>query len=156
MCSASVQVLLNILRAHTAAYTAMKSVPGAEDIQIGMVHHHIEFMPVNPKHWWIKPLAWWGTYWWGRDTVLHFMQTGEFDWFVPLWGRSACPALACFAVVDALASFVVNLHGCDAPSTACLLLEDAVRPQAIVSRSCPADGACVCWMMSPCAGRLYS
>ena len=85
----TLQVLLNMLKAHAAAYKAMKAVPGCADIQIGFVHHHVEFMPVNPKHWWIKPLAWWGTFWWGRDTVLHFLQTGEFEWHVPLWGRSA-------------------------------------------------------------------
>ena len=83
------QVLFNILKAHAAAYKAMKSIPSAEDIQIGLVHHHVEFMPTSPKFWWVKPLAWWGTFWWGRDTVLRFLQTGEFEWWVPLWGRSA-------------------------------------------------------------------
>jgi hypothetical protein len=84
-----VQVLLNILKAHAAAYKAMKNVPEAKDILIGLVHHHVEFMPTNPTFWWIRPLAWWGTFWWGRDTVLRFLQTGEFEWFVPLVGRSA-------------------------------------------------------------------
>lgn len=85
------QVLFNILKAHAAAYKAMKSIPGAEDIQIGLVHHHVEFMPTSPTYWWVKPLAWWGTFWWGRDTVLRFLQTGHFEWWVPLWGRSAPP-----------------------------------------------------------------
>ena len=68
-------------------------MPGCHDIQIGFVHHHVEFMPTSPKYLWIKPFAWWGTFWWGRDTVLHFLQTGQFEWHVPLWGKSA-PLLA--------------------------------------------------------------
>ena len=104
-------MLLNILKAHAAAYKAMKAVPGAEDIQIGLVHHHVEFMPTSPKYWWVKPLAWWGTFWWGRDTVLHFLQSGEFDWHVPLWGRSALPLLR--NLVSCFALHCVLLGGCD-------------------------------------------
>ena len=83
------RVLCNILKAHAAAYTLMKAQPGCEDLQIGLVHHHVEFMPSSPWWAWLRPLCWWGTFWWGRDTVLHFLQTGEFTWHVPLWGKSA-------------------------------------------------------------------
>jgi hypothetical protein len=107
------QVLLNILKAHAAAYKAMKNVPEAKDILIGLVHHHIEFMPTDPKFWWIRPLAWWSTFWWGRDTVLRFLQTGDFQWFVPFFGRSAFPAsyshsISCLPSV-ALGSFITMI-----------------------------------------------
>jgi hypothetical protein len=37
------QVLGNLLRAHVAAYQAMKQMPGGADAQIGIVHQHIRF-----------------------------------------------------------------------------------------------------------------
>ena len=83
------QVLHNILLSHADACAAMKALPGCGDLQIGLVHHHVEFMPANPSWFWLRPLCWWGTFWWGRDTVLQFMLTGKFEWFVPLWGKSA-------------------------------------------------------------------
>ena len=36
--------LLNILRAHTATYHALKALPGGETASIGLVHHHISFL----------------------------------------------------------------------------------------------------------------
>lgn len=94
-------VLCNMMKAHGAAYREMKAQEGCADLQIGLVHHHVEFMPASPLWVHLRPLCWWGTYWWGRDTVLHFLQTGEFTWHVPLWGKSAlppassCPLLLC-------------------------------------------------------------
>lgn len=38
-----IQVLGNLLRAHVAAYQAMKEMPGGDQAQIGMVHQHIRF-----------------------------------------------------------------------------------------------------------------
>lgn len=38
-------VVLNMLRAHTAAYKAIKAMPGAENIQVGYVHQHMRFEP---------------------------------------------------------------------------------------------------------------
>eukprot|EP00892_Ulva_mutabilis_P001999 jgi/Ulvmu1/117/UM001_0121.1 len=81
-------VLCNMMKAHAAAYTQMKEQPDCSDLQIGLVHHHVEFMPSSPWWVWLRPLCWWGTFWWGRDTVLHFLQTGEFTWHVPLWGKT--------------------------------------------------------------------
>lgn len=82
------KVILNILKSHTRAYHAMKAVPGAENTEIGLVHHHVEFMPSNPSYWWIKPLTWWGTFWWGRDVVLEYLVSGKFEWHVPLCGTT--------------------------------------------------------------------
>lgn len=67
----------------------MKAEPGCSDLEIGIVHHHVEFMPRSPKYWWIKPLAWWGTFWWGRDIVPNYFKTGVIEWQVPLLGKSA-------------------------------------------------------------------
>ena len=105
-----------MLRSHATAYTAMKLVPGAEDLHIGLVHHHVEFMPSSPTYWWAKPLAWWGNFWWGRDTVLDFFKSGVFEWHVPLLGRSALPAQlrrlgACCCV------FLITFRRCE--SAAC-------------------------------------
>jgi hypothetical protein len=90
----AVQVLCNVMKSHVAAYDAMKALPGCDDLQIGLVHHHVEFMPSDPKWFWVRPLCWWGNFWWGRDTVLNFLRTGRFEWWVPLCGKSApftCP-----------------------------------------------------------------
>lgn len=56
------QVLLNVLRSHTLAYRAMKEQPGCAGLEIGLVHHQIEFMPRSREHWWVKRLSWWTTY----------------------------------------------------------------------------------------------
>lgn len=38
-------VVLNMLRAHTSAYKAIKALPGGQDVQIGYVHQHMRFEP---------------------------------------------------------------------------------------------------------------
>lgn len=115
------QVLLHKLQAHERAYAAMKAVPGAEDLQIGIVHHHVEFMPYHPSYHHLKALCWWGTFWWGRDAVLDFFQSGKFEWFVPLRGKSALllpqprarhAALACSALY---AESLPRLQACFVP-----------------------------------------
>lgn len=37
-------MLHNILMAHADACKAMKALPGCEDLQIGLVHHHVEYV----------------------------------------------------------------------------------------------------------------
>ena len=39
------RTLLNILNAHTATYRALKAMPGGKEAMIGLVHHHITFVP---------------------------------------------------------------------------------------------------------------
>ncbi len=36
-------LLLNMLKAHTATYRAIKALPGGQEAQVGLVHHHITF-----------------------------------------------------------------------------------------------------------------
>mmetsp|Transcript_6320 Transcript_6320/g.13946 ORF Transcript_6320/g.13946 Transcript_6320/m.13946 type:complete len:545 (-) Transcript_6320:1206-2840(-) len=80
--------LLNILRAHTATYRALKALPGGSAASIGLVHHHITFMAQGNGllHSLAQYMADWMEYWWGWDVVDHFMQTGEFEWRLPVLG----------------------------------------------------------------------
>jgi beta-glucosidase/6-phospho-beta-glucosidase/beta-galactosidase len=76
------QVLCNLLRAHCAAYKAMKSMPGGQEAQIGIVHQHVSFKPRN-NVWYIKYLCRWMTNFFGTKTILDFFTTGIFKWRTP-------------------------------------------------------------------------
>lgn len=36
-------VIVNMLKSHTAAYHAIKALPGGAAAQVGFVHHHITY-----------------------------------------------------------------------------------------------------------------
>ncbi|KAF6258060.1 glycoside hydrolase superfamily [Scenedesmus sp. NREL 46B-D3] len=80
------EALLNMLRAHTAAYRAIKALPGGERHKIGLTHMIIPF-----SHWPdLGPLtahsrfaARWLTFWWGYDLMHEYLQSGRFAWCVP-------------------------------------------------------------------------
>jgi len=82
------RVLHHMLKAHTAAYHAMKALEGGPAAQIGLVHHHITFKSRgdNILNYPVKWVCGWMEYWWGWDVVDHWMLTGEFVWKVPVLG----------------------------------------------------------------------
>ncbi|MEW5309554.1 MAG: hypothetical protein WDW38_001436 [Sanguina aurantia] len=82
------RVLQIMLKCHTAAYHAMRKLPGGEKAQIGLVSHHMHFLTRGNGLLYCaaKPLAHWLTYWLGWDVVDHWMLTGEFKWKLPLVG----------------------------------------------------------------------
>uniref|UniRef100_A0A7S3VJH2 Beta-glucosidase n=1 Tax=Dunaliella tertiolecta TaxID=3047 RepID=A0A7S3VJH2_DUNTE len=82
------QTMLNILKAHTATYKALKAMPGGQEAQIGLVNHHITFTAAGEGrlHKVASWMAEWLTYWWGWDIVDHWMHTGEFEWKLPVVG----------------------------------------------------------------------
>lgn len=73
---------LNMLRAHTEAYEAMKSLPGGTEASIGIVHNWFRFEPaksccVPPYVYWIASFL---NKLWGNDILLNYLRTGVFDW----------------------------------------------------------------------------
>ncbi|KAJ9525371.1 hypothetical protein QJQ45_003231 [Haematococcus lacustris] len=83
------RTLGNMLKAHTAAYRALKALPGGQQAQIGIVHHHITFAAqgTGALHALASGIASWMEYWWGWDVVDQWMLTGEFSWDLPVLGR---------------------------------------------------------------------
>jgi len=48
-------VLSNKLKAHVAAYKAIKALPVGRGLMVGLVHHHITFAATGPRF--LKSLA---------------------------------------------------------------------------------------------------
>jgi hypothetical protein len=42
-------VLSNKLKAHVAAYRAIKASPHGRHLSVGLVHHHITFLATGPR-----------------------------------------------------------------------------------------------------------
>ncbi|MEW5313962.1 MAG: hypothetical protein WDW38_005492 [Sanguina aurantia] len=82
------RMLLIMLKCHSAAYRAMKALPGGQHTMIGLVSHHITFLPKGSGLIYApaRLAAEWATYWWGWDVVDHWMLTGQFKWKLPLVG----------------------------------------------------------------------
>eukprot|EP00891_Asterochloris_glomerata_P004153 jgi/Astpho2/4153/fgenesh1_pg.00063_%23_126_t len=83
------EVMLNVLKAHVAAYKAIKALPGGDKVQVGLTHAMWKFRTqgTGPLYW---PAAWachWATYCMGWNVIHQFMLTGKFEWSVPLLGR---------------------------------------------------------------------
>ncbi|KAL6750477.1 glycoside hydrolase superfamily [Haematococcus lacustris] len=83
------RALGNMLRAHSAAYHALKAMPGGQQAQVGLVNHHITMVahgggPFRPL---AKAIAPWAEYYMGWDVMDQWMRTGEFSWKLPLVGR---------------------------------------------------------------------
>ncbi|DBB17846.1 TPA: hypothetical protein ACH3X3_002865 [Trebouxia sp. C0006] len=82
------QVLMNLLKAHCKAYTAIKALPNASGTKFGLTHAMWKFRPAG-KGLLYLPAKWacgWGTYCMGWDVVQNWMLTGHFEWSVPLRG----------------------------------------------------------------------
>lgn len=81
-------VLFNLLRAHVAAYHAIKAMPGGKDASVGIVHQHIRFLPKTRglPLLWVRPLTEWMTYLFGSEVMLNFFKTGYYEWRAPMRG----------------------------------------------------------------------
>ncbi|WIA39927.1 hypothetical protein OEZ86_013361 [Tetradesmus obliquus] len=101
------RALLNMLRAHTAAYRAIKALPGGERHKVGLTHMVIPSSSVGLTHMVIPFSHWpdlgpltahsrfaarWLTFWWGYDLMHEYLQSGKFAWCVPSLGSggSSC------------------------------------------------------------------
>ncbi|MES2219081.1 MAG: family 1 glycosylhydrolase [Pseudomonadota bacterium] len=76
-------VLLNLLKAHVAVFTALKKMPGGDKAQIGFVHNLLKFIP----RFAYEPLeVGTATFMTGlmNDLVMNFFKTGKFDYEIPL------------------------------------------------------------------------
>eukprot|EP00198_Chlamydomonas_reinhardtii_P011511 XP_001700848.1 predicted protein [Chlamydomonas reinhardtii] len=79
------RVLLHKLRAHSAAYAAIKSQEGGGDVRVGLVHQQITFEPegtgalYSASRW----TAEWLTHCFGWDVVHDYLMTGRFAWRIP-------------------------------------------------------------------------
>ncbi|GIM00686.1 hypothetical protein Vretimale_5626 [Volvox reticuliferus] len=75
-------VLLHMLRAHSAAYRAIRSEPGGEAVRVGLVHQKIRFeaegsgAACHAARW----TADWLTHCFGWDLVHNYLATGRFVW----------------------------------------------------------------------------
>jgi len=74
--------LLNMLRAHTDAYAALKSLPGGADASIGIVHNWFWFEPKRacctpPYVTWIANTL---NKMWGNQVLLQYLKTGVYDY----------------------------------------------------------------------------
>ncbi|BDA42798.1 6-phospho-beta-galactosidase [Coccomyxa sp. Obi] len=93
------RVLKHLMISHTEAYKLIKSMPGGETAQVGIVHNYMPFEARAGK-WWL--LIWWNralaalcNHTWGNDTILDFLGTGVLNWrpLGPLFCRVSysCP-----------------------------------------------------------------
>ncbi|PNH12078.1 Beta-glucosidase A, partial [Tetrabaena socialis] len=82
------RMLSTMLKAHVAAYHAIKAMPGGDRAQIGLVNHHITFeaQGTGLLYGVAKEVAEWMTYWVGCNVMEHWMLTGEYMWRIPLLG----------------------------------------------------------------------
>ncbi|KAG1665106.1 hypothetical protein FOA52_007797 [Chlamydomonas sp. UWO 241] len=80
------EVLLVLLKAHVAAWKAIKAMPGGKTACIGLVNQHIRFMPKSQWAPHIKLLCKWMTRWFASDCILKFFSTGVYEWVAPFRG----------------------------------------------------------------------
>lgn len=82
--------MCNMLRAHTAAYRAIKAMPGGQEVQVGLVHNYMNYEPYTntwAAKWYLQPVCNTMQYIWGTDILLKYFQTGKFLWQAPVGGR---------------------------------------------------------------------
>ncbi|PNH02539.1 Beta-galactosidase, partial [Tetrabaena socialis] len=79
------RVLLCMLRAHSAAYRAIRRQAGGEDVRIGLVHQTIRFEAEGSGalHAAARWTAGWLTHCFGWDVVHHYLMSGRFSWRLP-------------------------------------------------------------------------
>jgi beta-glucosidase/6-phospho-beta-glucosidase/beta-galactosidase len=82
------RVLLNVLKAHSAAYKAIKSLPHGPEIHLGLTHAMWKFRTAGDGilYWPAKWACSWATYNMGWDVVHTWAATGYFEWQIPFWG----------------------------------------------------------------------
>lgn len=79
--------ILHMLMAHTAAYSAIKALPGGKVASIGLVHNWCWFEPNESccTPFYMPIIANVLNKIWGNDVVMNYLKTGIFD-YNPLWG----------------------------------------------------------------------
>jgi len=88
------KVLLVLLKAHVAAWRALKAMPGGRETCLGLVNQHIRFVPKAKWAPHISLLCKWMTRWFASDCILKFFTTGVYEWHAPFKGvaiREAVP-----------------------------------------------------------------
>jgi len=81
---------LNMLRAHTQAYDAIKQLPGGREAKIGFVHNFLEYECQYPQGWaayYIQPVCSTMQTIWANQAVVDYFRTGVFDWSPPFGSR---------------------------------------------------------------------
>lgn len=80
----AVQVLKNLMIAHTQIYRALKEMPHGDKSQIGLVHQYLRFMPYSNWHV-LEKLPGFALNYFLNDVVLNFCSTGTFtyNFYVP-------------------------------------------------------------------------
>ncbi|DBB01829.1 hypothetical protein WJX77_006999 [Trebouxia sp. C0004] len=78
-------VLLHMLRAHAAAYRAIKKMPGGKDVLVGLVHNVFWTEPKGTgilyAH--VRAACRAGNRVWGNETVMKYLQEGVFHHWLP-------------------------------------------------------------------------
>ncbi len=85
-------VCCNLMLAHTAVYRAIKSQPGGEKSEIGIVHNVMKFIPyssINPIE---KAVAlYFNTI--GSSAVSNFLRSGDFSFYLPGMASVSMPGI---------------------------------------------------------------
>jgi beta-glucosidase/6-phospho-beta-glucosidase/beta-galactosidase len=74
---------LHMYQAHIAAYDAIKASDGGDQVQVGIVHNHMEYEPKHPLAFsaaWVTPIVRVINQAWGNDMTVEFFKTGLFAW----------------------------------------------------------------------------
>ncbi|KAK9917329.1 hypothetical protein WJX75_003166 [Coccomyxa subellipsoidea] len=78
--------LLTQYRSHTAAYKAMKALPGGAESRIGIVHNVMRYEVLRPGAFsarWVTPVVEWLNRVWATDLTLEYFKSGRFCWHSP-------------------------------------------------------------------------
>ncbi|CAK0742117.1 hypothetical protein CVIRNUC_001373 [Coccomyxa viridis] len=78
------RVLKHMMICHSEAYNLMKSLPGGDKAQIGIVHNYMPFEARRGRYgffvWWTRVLAKLCNVCWGNDILLDYLGTGQLNW----------------------------------------------------------------------------
>lgn len=88
------RVLKNLLNAHVEVYKTLKSMPGGNQVKIGLIHQLLQGEAYNPEYapnWLVgllrnlsgKPMAGFLNFAFAHKTVKNFLMTGEYDYRIP-------------------------------------------------------------------------
>ncbi|CAL8471442.1 g10984 [Coccomyxa elongata] len=80
--------LRNELRAHAAVYKAIKALPGGKEVAVGICHNVFWTEPKRggPLYAHVRAAVGIGNRIWGNETVMTFLKTGIYKYWVPLGG----------------------------------------------------------------------
>lgn len=84
----ALNVLTNLLKAHTAVYKTLKQMRGGQEIQIGIVHNPLKFIP---RYSW-EPISVLLSKFFTKITnnlIIEFLKTGHLKYGIPWFGPKA-------------------------------------------------------------------